>query len=213
MSAANVYLVDDDTSFLASLKDFLEAAGWQVRAFDSAESFRRSAPDLPRAPLFLDVRMPKSSGIDHLTHFPHMAEAYPTIIITGHGDIDLAVQALKLGAVDFLEKPFRPERLLLALRGAAAALAKSAEQSSAHVSEELACLTKREREVVMGLAEGKPNKVVAHDLCVSIRTVEMHRANAMAKLGVKNSAALLRKVIKADMRQSATGPVGVTGRT
>ncbi len=194
----NVYLVDDDESFLASLKDFLEAAGWQVRAFESAESFRDCADELPRAPLFLDIRMPTSSGIEHLMHYPRLAEAYPTIVISGHGNIEIAVQALKLGAIDFLEKPFRPERLLLALEGANATLASSEEQDANGSRESLEGLTKREREVVLRLAEGKPNKVIAHELCVSVRTVEMHRANAMTKLGVKNSAGLLRMVLQAD---------------
>jgi two-component system response regulator FixJ len=189
-----VHIVDDEESVRRSLDFLLRTAGFKVEKWPDGESFLKGVDRSQPACVLLDVRMP---GIDGLQVQALMAEQglnLPAIVLTGHGDIGTAVRAMRAGAVDFLEKPFNRDRLLEALQAAFRRLTDR-EGMRAHeqwARTQIAALTDREQEVLDGLACGYPNKTIAYDLGISSRTVEVYRANAMAKLGVTNFADALR---------------------
>lgn len=200
-SDAIVYVIDDDESVRHSLEFLLDVAGIRVRSFPSGDTFLKSAPSLAGACVVTDVRMPGVSGVELTQRLKQMDAAVPVIVVTGHADVPLAIAAMKAGAADFIEKPYDDEVMLSAIRKALDGCAedRAAAREQHEFSERLALLSRREREVVDGLVAGKANKMIAFDLDISPRTVEVYRANAMMKLQVKTLSDLVRMVTVAQM--------------
>jgi len=199
-----VYVVDDDEAMRQSLGFLLRAAAVDVQTFESATAFLDALPRLRPGCLVTDVRMPGMSGIDLLRHLRDRKIAMPVIVITGHGDVPLAVEAMKGGAVDFLEKPFDDEVLLAAIRSA---LKKQGDQQGrqalrAAVNARLALLSTRERQVLEGLVAGQPNKIIAFNLGISPRTVEIYRAHVMTKMEAASLSDLVRMALLAGVLDS-----------
>ena len=193
---AIVYVIDDDESARHSLEFLLDVAGVRVRSFASADAFLTSSPPLAGACVITDVRMPGTGGLELAEALRTRGAGVPVIVITGHADVPLAVQAMKAGVTDFIEKPFDDEVMLAAIRKALEQHA-SDEQSSAERQEvqgRIATLSPREREVMEGLVAGKANKAIAYDLEISARTVEVYRANVMIKMQAKTLSDLVRMV-------------------
>lgn len=189
-----VYIVDDDPAIRDSLSFLMDSVDLPSRAFESAAQFLAEYDQRPGA-LVLDVRMPGMSGLELQEELARRGTTRLAIVfISGHGDIPMAVEALKRGAADFLPKPFRDQDLLdrihQALETNEAGLAQALADDEVH--ERLATLTPRERQVMAMVADGKANKVVAIDLAISQRTVEIHRAHVMEKMGVRSLAHLVR---------------------
>jgi two-component system response regulator FixJ len=189
-----VYVIDDDESARHSLEFLLDVAGIRVRSFPSADAFLAASPPLAGACIVTDVRMPGTSGIQLVEDLKKREAAAPVIVITGHADVPLAIQAMKAGAADFIEKPFDDEVILSAIHQA---LARQAGDEQVQVQrqafrERMATLSPREREVMEGLVAGKANKAIAYDLAISARTVEVYRANLMMKMQVKTLSELVR---------------------
>jgi len=191
-----VYVIDDDESARHSLEFLLDVAGIRVRAFASADAFLKSSPPLAGACVVTDVRMPGTSGVELAEKLKQRDAALPVIIITGHADVPLAIQAMKAGAADFIEKPFDDETMLSAIRKTLTEKTgdEQIRNERREVLERLALLSAREREVVDGLVDGKANKVIAFDLDISPRTVEVYRANAMMKMQARTLSDLVRMV-------------------
>jgi len=194
-----VHIVDDDEAVRQSLAFLLSTAGIPVRLYDSATAFVAALSGVQGGCLITDVRMPGMTGLDLLRALDAKSVNLPAIVITGHGDIALAVEAMKAGAVDFIEKPFDEEAILRAVRLAERRAEREGPQSeddSAHAAK-LTALSERERQVLEGLVAGHPNKVIAHNLGISPRTVEVYRANLMAKMQAKSLSELIRMVLLA----------------
>lgn len=189
-----VYIVDDEEAIRKAASFALKTAGFAVETYASGVEFLKVAKRVPPGCILLDVRMPEMDGLEVQSALAERGIAMPVIVLTGHGDVTVAVQAMKQGAVDFLEKPFERAVLLEAVRRGIARLesANIEELEAAEASLRLAVLTPREQEILEGLAKGYPNKTIAYDLGCSSRTVEVHRASLMAKLDVHNLADLLR---------------------
>ncbi|CAM5555768.1 Two-component system response regulator FixJ OS=Sphingobium scionense OX=1404341 GN=GGQ90_005444 PE=4 SV=1 [Sphingobium scionense] len=189
-----IHLVDDEESIRKAASFALKTAGYDVIAYTSGVEFLRTAKSAEVGCVILDVRMPEMDGLQVQTTMAARGINMPVIVLTGHGDVSVAVQAMKGGAIDFLEKPFEKAALLEAVRRAFARLddvdLRALELSEAEVR--VAALTPREQEVLEGLANGLPNKTIAYDLGCSSRTVEVHRASLMAKLEVRNLSEALR---------------------
>ncbi len=192
-----VHIIDDDDAVRESLSFLLGASGFTTHTYESAEAFLAALPNVENGCVISDVRMPGLSGIQLLQHLNESTAALPVILVTGHGDIPLAVEAMKLGAVDFLEKPFDDERILAALNGACrrAREAGAAATERAEIETRLAALTNRERQVLDGLVAGHPNKTIAFDLGISARTVEVYRANLMTKMQANSLSDLVRMAL------------------
>jgi two-component system response regulator FixJ len=192
-----VHVIDDDDAVRSSLEFLLRTAKIDVRTYESATAFLSQLKAGERGCIVTDVRMPEMSGIEMLRRLKEMSIALPVIVITGHGDVSLAVEAMKAGAVDFLEKPFEDERVLaaidLALERDHQEGARAAERT--RVREKIAQLSQREREVLDGLVAGAANKTIAFDLGISARTVEVYRANVMTKMEAKSLSELVRMAI------------------
>ena len=189
-----VHLVDDDEAIRRSAGFMLKTSGFQVRAYVSGVELLKSAGSLEKGCILLDIRMPGMDGLQVQEKLHATGVALPVVIMTGHGDVALAVQAMKAGAVDFIEKPFEKAVLLAALEEGFRRLDR-AEATGDRVRDaatRLQALTPREREVLDGLARGLPNKTVAYELGISARTVEIHRANVMTKLGARSFSEALR---------------------
>jgi two-component system, LuxR family, response regulator FixJ len=196
---AVIYVIDDDEAVRQSLEFLLKTAGLTVRGFDSAKAFIEVLPQIRSGCIITDVRMPGITGIDLLRKVKELGLDVPVIVITGHGDISLAVEAMKIGAVDFLEKPFDDDTLLASVRGS---LSRSADQVQrnaelSQINDRLAALSNRERQVLDGLVAGKANKVIAFDLGISPRTVEIYRANLMTKMAANSLSDLVRMAMTA----------------
>lgn len=191
-----VYVIDDDESARHSLEFLLDVAGIRVRSFASADAFLKSSPPLSGACVVTDVRMPGTSGVELAEKLQQSDAAVPVIVITGHADVPLAIQAMKAGVADFIEKPFDEETMLSAIHKALndSTGDEQIRNERREVLERLALLSAREREVVDGLVEGKANKVIAFDLDISPRTVEVYRANAMMKMQARTLSDLVRMV-------------------
>ncbi|WP_018267663.1 MULTISPECIES: response regulator transcription factor [unclassified Methylosinus] len=193
-AAAIVHVIDDDAAVRDSLTLLLKMADFDVRAHASARDFLAGLRPGDGGCVVTDVRMPGTSGLELLAEIKARGLDLPVIVITAHADVSLAVQAMKAGAVDLLEKPFGEETLLrsvrqaLGLRGAGDGRGSEA----AIARDRLASLTAREREVLVGVLEGRPNKIIAHELGISVRTVEAHRARLMVKMQVKSLSELVR---------------------
>ena len=191
-----VYVVDDDPAVRDSTAVLLESAGFRVRTYASGEEFLAAAAALEPGGLVCDVRMPRLDGIALLNRLAKIRLHFPAVVITGHGDIRTAVEALKSGANDFLEKPYSGEALLSTVRRITEKIepANSEARSAAH---QLAGLTTRERDVLQRLRAGMPNKIIAHDLAISVRTVEFYRTRVMKKLRARSLSELIRSALAA----------------
>lgn len=192
-----VFVVDDDPAFCQSLRLLLHSAGLRVEDYASAEGFLDAARVEHPGCLLLDVRMPGWSGLELQAHLNAKAIRIPIIFITGHGDIPMAVRAVKAGAVDFIEKPFDDDMLLSRIHRALERDAKRRQRESVRSASRrrFARLTPREREVMESVATGRSNKQIAGELGISHRTVEIYRARVMDKLGVKSLYELIRVVM------------------
>lgn len=197
MASGIVHVVDDDEAVRQSLAFLLGSAGLAVRLYDSAPAFLENLAGIKGGCLITDIRMPGMSGLDLLHALRARACGLPTIVITGHGDVPLAVEAMKAGAVDFIEKPFEQEVLLNAVQ---AALEQGAAGSGAEghaIAARLESLSAREQQVLDGLIAGHSNKTIAQALGISPRTVEVYRANLMTKMEAKSLSELIRMTILA----------------
>jgi two-component system response regulator FixJ len=200
-SKGKVYVIDDDDAMRDSLNFLLESAGFDVTLFDRALNFLDASAGLEFGCVVSDVRMPGLDGIELLKRMKSQHGAFPIIIMTGHGDVPLAVEAMKLGAVDFLEKPFEDDRLItmieMAIRQAEPA-AKS-EALTQDVVARIATLSPRERQVMEGLIAGLSNKLIARDYDISPRTIEVYRANVMTKMQANSLSELVRLAMRAGL--------------
>lgn len=191
-----VYVVDDDEAVRDSLEALFEAAGLQVTTFPSARQFL-DAMASPAGCLVADVRMPDMDGLQLLAELAARPSALPVIVITGHGDVPMAVKAMKLGAADFIEKPFNPDVLLASVRNALRATPGQSGGLGPQIAGRLDRLTAREREVLDLLVIGRPNKGIALELGISPRTVEIHRARVMEKMEAESLSHLVRMAMSA----------------
>lgn len=196
-----IHLIDDDAAFRRSLVFLLESMGWTVASHASAEDFLAAAPEpAATACLVLDIRMPMMSGLELQQVLRQRGWQVPIVFITGHGDVELAVQAMKHGACDFLEKPFKDQALIDAV-GRAVKLGCAAREQMARCAEAQALLERlspRELEVARRVALGLPNKLVGRELDISEKTVHVHRHHVMEKTGVGSAAELARLMLRAD---------------
>jgi two-component system, LuxR family, response regulator FixJ len=199
-----VHVIDDDEAVRHSIEFLLRTSGVTARTYDSASAFLDALPTIDPGCIITDVRMPGINGIELLRRLTEMQIKMPVIVITGHGDVPLAVEAMKNGAVDFLEKPFEDELLLGSVRSALNRSQENAERDAerAEVEARLATLTNREREVLQGLVAGKPNKIIAFDLAISPRTVEIYRANVMTKMEAGSLSELVRMALVVGVMKS-----------
>jgi two-component system, LuxR family, response regulator FixJ len=196
-----VYLVDDDEAIRRSAGFMLKTSGYKVSTYASGAELLKDSRDLEPGCILLDVRMPEMDGLQVQQALKDRGIGFPVIIMTGHGDVGVAVQAMKAGAVDFIEKPFEKAVLISAMDEGFSRL-EHAGRSKARSEEaqvRLQALTPRERDVLEGLVRGHPNKTIAYDLDISPRTVEIHRANLMTKLGVASLSEALRIAFAAGM--------------
>jgi two-component system response regulator FixJ len=201
----DVHVIDDDEAVRESIDFLLRSAGLSVRTYDSATSFLDVAPKIGAGCVITDVRMPGLTGIDLLRRLQEMQIGLPVIVITGHGDVPLAVEAMKSGAVDFLEKPFDDDVLLASVRAALNRSEESAavEAERAEIRARIGALTQRERDVLEGLVAGHPNKIIAFKLEISPRTVEIYRANLMTKMKAGSLSELVRMTLVAATAKSS----------
>ncbi len=198
-----VHIVDDDEAVRHSLAFMLGSAGLSVRLYESARAFLDLLDPSAHGCLVTDVRMPDMTGIELLAEIKAKAPYLPAIVITGHGDIPLAVEAMKAGAVDFIEKPFEDEVLLKAVEAALKKIDGDGEAQIQEVFSRLASLSERERQVLEGLVAGQANKVIAAARGISPRTVEVYRANVMTKMQAKSLSELVRMAVLAQVQPCA----------
>jgi two-component system response regulator FixJ len=201
-----VHIVDDEESVRASLAFLLDTAGFAVRTHASALAFLEIAADIKNGCLVTDLRMPDIDGVELLRRLNEGGNMLPAIVVTGHGDVQMAVEAMKNGALDFIEKPFSDDTILESIRRAVdkAATDLEADEVTARTRERLTTLSEREIQVLRGVVAGQPNKTIAFELGISPRTVEVYRAGLMAKMQAKSLAELVRMVMEIDL-DSVTG--------
>jgi len=194
---AIVHVIDDDDAVRESLAFLLGTAGIDVKTYESAVAFLDVAPEVKLGCVITDVRMPELSGVDLLRRLQELKLGVPVIVITGHGDVPLAVEAMKIGAVDFLEKPFDDEVLLASVRSALNQLDRDHKRQAerGEIEGRLAALSNRERDVLEGLVAGHANKQIAFDLGISPRTIEIYRANLMTKMQAASLSDLVRMAL------------------
>jgi two-component system response regulator FixJ len=202
-----VHLVDDDEAVRRSAGFMLKTSGFTVKSYTSGVDLLRESRELAPGVILMDVRMPEMDGIEVQRALRERGIALPVIVMTGHGDINVAVQAMKAGAVDFFEKPFEKAVLLGAIAEGFARI-EQADRNRVRGEEarvRLEALTPREKDVLQGLVRGHPNKTIAYDLDISPRTVEIHRANLMNKLGVASLSEALRVAFAAGLGEEKEG--------
>jgi two-component system, LuxR family, response regulator FixJ len=201
-----VHVVDDDEAIRRSASFMLKTAGFQVRTHESGVELLKQVRQLEAGCILLDVRMPGMDGLQVQEELRKSGCLLPVIVMTGHGDITVAVQAMKAGALDFIEKPFEKQTLVQALEVARARLEQASANSARGEEAEarLNVLTPRERDVLVGLVRGLPNKTIAYDLGISPRTVEIHRANLMDKLEVRSLSEALRIAFAAGLGEQSS---------
>ncbi len=194
-----VFVVDDDDAVRESLVFLMKSIGLKAESFPSAQAFLDSYNAARAGCLVLDIRMPGMSGLELQDKLIQMGSILPIIFITGHGDVPMAVKAIKAGAADFVQKPFRDQELIDRIREVLEedSHARAEKLQRTEILRRMETLTEREREVMGQVVDGKANKVVAIDLNVSQRTVEIHRANVMEKMKARSLAQLVRLVMKA----------------
>jgi len=197
MAEAMIHIVDDDAAIRDSLSFLLEAEGFTSRTYESAQALLARAGALEDGCIITDVRMPEKSGLELVAELNGIGITLPVIVLTGHGDVVMAVQAMKAGVADFLEKPFRDDALIAAVRGALARNAGEADhkRERGEISARLAQLTPRERDVFDAIVAGDSNKIAAQRLGISPRTVEIYRANVMAKMQAQSLSDLVRMAL------------------
>jgi len=200
-----VHVVDDDEGQRESLAFLLRSAGIEVRSFESAKAFLDVLPGAAPGCVITDVRMPDMSGIELLRRLKELKIGVPVIVITGHGDIGLAVEAMKIGATDFFEKPFNDDLLVASVR---AALLQQQDLTKRHteraeIEHRISTLSAREKDVLVGLIQGRANKHIAFDLGISPRTVEIYRANLMNKMQADSLSDLVRMALLVEMLGSS----------
>jgi two-component system response regulator FixJ len=196
-----VHVIDDDADVRQSLAFLLSTAGLAVRVHESGAAFLKVLSGTQDVCIVTDVRMPGIDGIELQKRLNAANSTMPVIVMTGHGDIALAVEAMKAGALDFIEKPFDDEIMLAAIKSALARHSSEIERGSAssEVQSRLDLLSERERQVLDGLVAGKPNKIIAYDLGISARTVEIYRANVMTKMRADSLSSLVRMALLAGL--------------
>lgn len=196
-SEAVVHVVDDDPAMRDSLEFLFDTAGLNVRTYESAPALLAKVNELGAGCIVTDVRMPEMNGLELVRRLNELGVRLPVIVMTGHADVPLAVEAMKAGVRDFIEKPFDDEVFLSAVRAALAEgeAIEAQESQEAAVRERLASLSTRERQVLEGLVAGRANKVIAYDLGISPRTVEVYRANVMTKMQARSLSELVRMSI------------------
>jgi two-component system response regulator FixJ len=194
-----VHVIDDDGAARESLLFLLDCAGIRAKGYESADSFLAALPGLEHGCIVTDVRMPGMSGIELVGRLKDLGMKDPVIIITGHADVPMAIHAMKQGVADFIEKPFADEAILNAIRSALSRHDRLAGQQAERerIRERISTLSPRERDVLDGLVEGHPNKVIAFDLGISARTVEVYRANLMTKMQAGSLSELVRMAMVA----------------
>ncbi len=195
-----VHIVDDDEAVRQSLAFMLSSAGLPVRVYESAKAFLDGLDPAQCGCLITDIRMPDITGIELLRRIKGRVWRLPAIVITGHGDVPLAVEAMKAGAIDFIEKPFDEEAILNAVHAALEKTDWESDGDLAVVAARLATLSERERQVLEGLVAGHANKVIAARHGISPRTVEVYRANLMTKMQAKSLSELIRMAVLAHVR-------------
>jgi two-component system response regulator FixJ len=202
-----VHLVDDDEAIRRSASFMLRTSGLVVKTYSSGMELLAAGKDIEPGCILLDVRMPGMDGLEVQMALKERDIRLPVIVMTGHGDVSVAVQAMKVGAIDFIEKPFEKATLLGALDEGFAQLTQAGTRAARaeEASAQLDILTPREREVLEGLVRGHPNKTIAYDLGISPRTVEIHRANVMSKLGVASLSEALRIAFAAGLGDKNSG--------
>jgi two-component system response regulator FixJ len=201
--AVRVAVIDDDQAVLDSLRVLLESEGFDVQTFDRASTFLQRSEDTAAGCLVTDVRMPEMDGLELLQALAARGPLPPVIVITGHGEVPMAVQAMKLGARDFVEKPFEPRVLLASIRDALARGSRPGAAADPLIARRLELLTPRERQVLDRLVIGRSNKVIARELAISPRTVEIHRARVMEKMAAESLSQLVRMAIAAGVAPEA----------
>ena len=192
-----VHVVDDDEAMRDSMAFLLRAENFQVQTYADAADFLDALPKIQAGCVVTDVRMPGMSGIELLQRLRELKVTVPVIVVSGHGDVPLAVEAMKTGALDFIEKPFDDEVFLRAIRMALSARAVDSQRQAqkATINSRLESLSNRDREVHEGLVAGHPNKTIAYDLGISPRTVEIYRANVMEKMQAGSLSDLVRMAL------------------
>jgi two-component system, LuxR family, response regulator FixJ len=198
-----VHVIDDDEAVRESLVFLLSTADFKVHAYETPEAFLNDIEGITSGCVITDVRMPQMSGLELLQRIQQTHADLPVIVITGHGDVPLAVEAMKTGAVDFLEKPFDDETLLAAVRAAFRRQGSDdgREAERRELAQRISALSGRERQVLEGLVAGYPNKIIAFDLGISPRTVEIYRANLMTKMQAATLSDLVRMALIAGLLQ------------
>ena len=196
-----IHVIDDDDSARHSLEFLIDCAGMAVRAYPSATAFLAAVPDLEPGCIVTDVRMPEMSGLQLIERLKALGVTSPIIVITGHADVPMAIEAMKQGVADFIEKPFSDDAILGAIRSALARAGgrSQIDAEKSEITAKLATLSQREREVLHGLVQGQANKVIAYELDISPRTVEVYRANVMTKMGAGSLSELVRMVTIAEL--------------
>ena len=192
-----VHVIDDDEAARHALEFLIDCAGYPVRSYASAIEFLEEAGKMERGCIITDVRMPEMSGVELVARLKAQGVPDPVIVITGHADVPMAIQAMKQGVSDFIEKPFSDEVILTAVHSALAQASDRLQRQAQldDIKGRLESLSQREREVLERLVEGKANKVIAFDLDISARTVEVYRANVMAKMQARSLSELVRMVM------------------
>ena len=200
-SMPKVYVIDDDAAMRDSLNFLLDAANFEVALFESATNFLEMLPRLDFGCVVSDVRMPGIDGIELLKRMKSLDSRFPIVIITGHGDVPLAVEAMKLGAVDFLEKPFEDDRLIGIIEAAIRQNEPAAKDEAVtqDIAARIESLSPRERQVMDGLIAGHSNKMIARNYDISPRTIEVYRANVMTKMQASSLSELVRLAMRAGM--------------
>jgi two-component system response regulator FixJ len=197
----HVYVIDDDEAMRDSLNFLLDSSGFGVTLFETAQAFLDKLPGLAFGCVVSDVRMPGIDGIELLKRMKAQHSPFPILIMTGHGDVPLAVEAMKLGAVDFLEKPFEDDRLTTMIETAIqqAEPAAKSEAIAQDIVTRVASLSPRERQVMEGLIAGLSNKLIAREYDISPRTIEVYRANVMTKMQAGSLSELVRLAMRAGL--------------
>jgi two-component system response regulator FixJ len=205
--ARTVHIVDDDEAIRQSVGFMLRKAGHSVETYASGVQFLKAATRETRGCVLLDVRMPEIDGLEVQARLVEQGIMLPVIMLTGHGDVTLAVRAVKAGATEFLEKPFERTALLAAIDEALSQAGRNdrGRLAAAEASVRLAALTPRERDVLDGMVLGRPNKLIAFDLSIATRTVEVHRANLMEKLSARSLSDVLRIAFAAGLGEAQPG--------
>jgi two-component system response regulator FixJ len=200
-----VYVVDDDEAVRDGLSGLLDAGGYTCRTFSSAQEFLEAAPTLRPGCLIADIRMPRMDGLELQRRLTEQRLPFPLIVITGHGDVPLAVRAMKAGALDFIQKPFAASAILESTKIAVNHVAEPRETNAleAMARARMESLSGREREVLQGLLAGLANKSIAYDLGISPRTVEVHRGHVMQKMGARSLSELVRLGLAAGLQPNS----------